>query len=189
MLPAADFPRGFTKSGSISTGNRLETGPSKVNLSTMSCKTFLISFPERGFGESAAASDLMANSDLSKGFEQVVFQFPSTSRAVSFYRGMNALYAKCRSFRVTAGGATFTLTTQLLTRTRIGGHQTFLVNDTIKITGAGKNLDGTTFNHGLFTLAGTDVYSVDAFGFPAPPASPSRTTTLLRLIARVQAAR
>ena len=188
LLPAADFPRGFTKSNAFSTGSRLEKPQTKVNLATVSCRTFLVNLPERGYGETAVAGDVIGNS-RSQGFDQIVFQFPSTSKAASFYRGISALYARCRSVRVASGGAAFSLTTQSLTQTRVGGHETLLVNDTIKISGPDKILDGTTINHGLFTLAGPDVYSVDVFGTPVLPASPSRTTTVLRLIARVQAAR
>jgi hypothetical protein len=194
LLPPSYFPRGYKllKSSVISSGSRLVVSPAKYNLATMSCRTFLVNFPNHGLGATATAGDVIANRGVTQAYTQVVYQFASTGRAAAFYRAMYALYARCRSVRVTVSGSTFALTTQSLTRTRVGGHQTFYVDDTIRVSGPNKNLNGTTVNHGVFTFAGTDLFSVDALGAgppTPPPTSPSRTAAVLRLIARVQAAR
>lgn len=188
LLPPGYFPHGYTKNNAFSSGKRLENPSTRHNLATMSCRTFLVNFPNDGFGETAIAGDVFANRGVTQAFSQVVYQFPNAGKATAFYHALNGLYARCRTIRVAVGGNTYQLTTQSLTGTRLGGHQAFNANDTIRVSGPDKNLDGTTINSGVFVLAGTDVFSVDALGTTVPP-RPSRTAAVLRLIARVQAAR
>jgi hypothetical protein len=74
-----------------------------------------------------------------------------------------------------------TLTTQLLKKTHVGRHPAFRAVQKATLTGLPATLNDTRV-----TLAGTDVYAIDALGSTVP-AKPTVPAALLRLIVRVQA--
>ena len=183
LLPVSYFPSGYAvgKNNDYNSGNRLENSPAKYNLATMSCKTFVVDSPEHGFGESAAAGNIIYRKNQAYG--QNVFQFASSAKASAFYNGMYALNNRCRSTRTTSGNAVVKLTTRYLIKTHEGGHQAFRALQTLYLTGS-----SPTINDNLFILDGTDVFAVDAAG-QTEPTKPALPTATLHLITRVRAVR
>jgi hypothetical protein len=185
LLPASSFPSGYkiVKSGTYSSGRGLEHAPAKYHLATLSCKKYIVSgLPRTGFGETATAGSTVNNQRLG-AYQQTVFQFASSGQAGSFYRQLYAFTVRCRSVTATFAGGTVKLTTQSLNKTHLGRGPAFLARQTLTATGF-----PATINDTMFTVAGTDVYVIDAAG-QKPPSKPAVPAALLHLIARVQAAR
>jgi hypothetical protein len=184
LLPASYFPAGYkvVKSTVYNSGPGLEHGPAKYHLATFSCRNYLVNgLPDTGFGESSSAGDAVNKG--SQAYQQGVWQFASASQAASFYRQFYAFTWRCRSITATVGQDKATLTTQSLMKTQVGRHAAFRAVQTATLTGL-----PATMNNTIVTLAGTDVYAIDALGSKSP-ATPAVPAALLRLIARVQAAR
>jgi hypothetical protein len=184
LLPASYFWSGYKveKSSAYSSGSRLEHSAARYNLAAFSCATYLLhGLPDTGFGETAAAGDALG--DRVTSYQQAVYQFSSSGRAAWFYQRLYAFTSRCRSVTATAGKATASLTTQSLRKTRADRYPAFRAVQTVYLTGL-----PATGNDTLVTLAGTDVFLMDAAG-QAPAAKSALTTALLRLIARVQAFR
>jgi hypothetical protein len=185
LLPASSFPSGYklVKAGTYNTGRRLEHGPAKVHLAAFSCKKYITAgLPRTGFGETAIAVSIVDNQRLG-AYQQAVFQFASSGQASSFYRQLSAFVVRCRSVTTTFAGLTVKLTTQSLKKTHLGRHPAFHAVQTLTVTGFPGAVNDTTI-----TVAGTDVYFIDAAGRKAP-SKPAVPTALLHLIARVQALR
>ena len=184
LLPASYFPSGYKveKFGHFNSGRRLEHGPAKYHLATFGCKKFLLNgLPQTGFGETADAGNVMNN--RGRAYQQVVWQFASSGQAASFYRQLDAFTWRCRSVTATLGQDTAKLTTQSLKQTHLGRHPAFRAAQTETLTGFPATINDTTV-----TVAGTDVYFIDAAG-QKPPSKPAVPAALLHLIARVQALR
>jgi hypothetical protein len=183
LLPASYFPPGYKveKVENYNSGPRLEHGPARYRLATFSCQRYLISnLPETGFGETATAADII--NAKPGAFAQTVYQFATPARAATFYQQLYALTWRCRSITASYHGAV-RLTTQFIRRTHIGRYSAFRALQTETAPGFQATINDTTT-----TLAGTDVYVLDALGQKVP-ATPTVPTALLALIARVQAAR
>jgi hypothetical protein len=183
LLPASYFPPGYKveKNENYSSGPRLEHAPAKYHLATFSCQRYLISnLPETGFGETATASDIIAGKP--GAFAQTVYQFATPAQAATFYQQMYAFTWRCRSITASYHG-TVRATTQFIRRTHVGRYPAFRARQTETATGFPATINDTTT-----TLAGTDVYVLDAAGQKVP-ATPAVPTALLALITRVQAAR
>jgi hypothetical protein len=183
LLPTSYFPSGYKveKFGDYNSGRRLEHSPAKYHLATFSCQKYILNgFPETGFGETATAQDVITNSRLG-AYQQTVWQFATSSQAATFYQQMYAFTFRCRTVTVTAPTYTARLTTQSLKKTRLGGRQAFQAVQTETATGF-----AATINDTLVTVAGTDVFLLDALGHKVP-AKPAATTALLHLVTRVQA--
>lgn len=182
LLPASYFPAGYkiVKSTEFNSGRHLEHGPARLHLGTFSCKKYLIDgLPVTGFGETATAGYAVNRHE--QAFAQVVWQFATARQAASFYRQFYAFTGRCRSVTATIGHDKATLTTQLLKKTHVGRHPAFRAVQKATLTGLPATLNDTRV-----TLAGTDVYAIDALGSTVP-AKPTVPAALLRLIARVQA--
>lgn len=185
LLPASSFPSGYkiVKSGTYNSGRRLEHAPAKYHLATFSCKQYIVnSLPRTGFGETATAGSIV-NKPRTGAYQQTVFQFASSGQAASFYRQMYAFTVRCRSVTTTFAGDTVKLTTQSLKKTHVGRLPAFRAVQTLFVTGF-----PATVNDNWVTVAGTDVYFLDAAG-RKPPSNPAAPAVLLHLIARVQAVR
>jgi len=184
LLPTSYFPSGYTieKRTAYSSGRRLEHSAAKYNLATFSCKKYLLDgLPLTGLGETATAGNFI--NDRGRGYQQTVWQFSSPSQAASFYQRMYAFYGRCRTVTATIGHSIGGLTTQSLKKTRVGPYPAFKADQTATLTGF-----PATMNDSLVTVAGTDVFVIDAVGHPAP-VKPALTTAILHLITRVQALR
>jgi hypothetical protein len=185
LLPASSFPAGYkiVKSGTYNSGRGLEHAAAKYHLATFSCQKYIVNgLPRTGFGETATAGSIVNNQRLG-GYQQTVFQFASSGQAASFYRQFYAFTVRCRSVTATFAGGTAKLTTQSLKKTLIGRHPAFRAVQTLTATGLPATINDTTV-----TVAGTDVYVIDAAG-KRPPSTPAVPAALLHLIARVQAVR
>jgi hypothetical protein len=187
LLPASDFPPGYKldKSGISDSGSRLLTAPAKDNLATMSCSSFYKNFGNRGFGETAFASDDFINGTSTRIFGQTVFQFKISGVATAFFTGLRAIFHRCPQFAFgQAPGSGVKVATKVFNVPAAGGHRTFEVTET-------GTVDKFTFGFGLvFTVAGQDVFLTGNIGITAAPAtSPSPRLTMLRLINRVRAVR
>lgn len=185
LLPPSSFPSGYkiVKSGTYNSGRRLEHAPAKFHLATFSCKKYIVNgLPRAGFGETATAGSIVDNPRLG-AYQQTVFQFASSGQAASFYRQLYAFTVRCRSVTAAFGGGTVKLTTQSLRKTHLGRLPAFRAVQTLTATGLPATVNDTTA-----TVAGTDVYVIDAAGRKAP-SKPAVATALLHLIARVRAVR
>ena len=185
LLPASYFPSGYqaVQYWDYNSGRRLEHGQARYHLATFSCQTYLLdALPHAGFGETATA-DIVINSKRRGAYQQTVWQFASSSQAATFYQQMYAFTVRCRTIRVKTPTDTAGLTTQSLNKTRIGGRQAFQAVQTATGTGM-----PATINETLVTVAGADVFLIDAIG-QKPPTRPAPAIVLLDLVTRVQAFR
>jgi hypothetical protein len=185
LLPASYFPPGYKvqKNGNYTSGSRLEHAPARYHLAAFSCQHYLIySLPNTGFGETAAAGDIIAVKTAA--FSQSVYQFATPAQAATFYQQFYAFTGRCRSITASYQGTAVRLTTQSISRTHMGRYPAFRAQQTESATGLGATINDTTT-----TLAGTDVYVLDAFGHNKAPTTPTGPAALLALIARVHAAR
>ena len=107
-MPGSAFPRGYRydSSTSFNSGNRLETGPVKYRLASVSCAVFSNDFGRSGFGETAVAGNsygtLVDNYTARSGgaYDQTVYQFISMTAARSFWRGLRSLLVRCPGFGI-----------------------------------------------------------------------------------------
>ena len=183
LVPRSDFPPGFKipKDGVFDSGGRLENSPARFHLSTMSCKSFANNFGDTGFGETATAAEILANSKSTQAFGQQVYQFKTSSAATAIFKGIRAISRRCLAFLLSGVSG---LSVHAFDAPRILGHPTFEVNESGTTLGV-RIAVGT-----VFTVAGTDLYFTIKIGITvAPPGSPSGRTTMTRLIKRVQAFR
>jgi hypothetical protein len=103
LVPGSAFPRGYRydNSNSFNSGNRLETGPVKYPLASVSCSDFSNNFGQPGFGETA-----MAGNDYStfvyvkipksdNEYAQATYQFTSTSAARTWWRALHSALVRC----------------------------------------------------------------------------------------------
>jgi hypothetical protein len=180
LLPPSSFPSGYkiVKSGTYNSGRRLEQGPAKHHLATFSCKTYIVKgLPRTGFGETATAASVVANS--AQAYQQVVFQFASTKQATAFYRQLYAFTVRCRTVTASFHG-TVRLTTQSLKKTHLGKLPAFLAKQTLSATGFG----APTINDTLATVSGRDVLFIDAAGHKVP-SKPALRTAVQNLVTRI----
>lgn len=194
LLPAGNFPPGFRYDKSISyqSGPRLETGPAKYHLATISCKTLFTRYEFAGFGETAIAtnsySTLVGNQIATSEaiFGQTVYQFASASAARSFWLGSRSVAARCPGWGTAAVVSGGHVTEQIVTAS-IPGTQAFQADfsDSTEF-GTGSLKYATDRIQSLVVLRGQDFVQIDVIAQDrAVPASPSLRTLMTRLLARV----
>ena len=164
--------------GHLQLGPPPRARPGKHHLATFSCKTYIVKgLPRTGFGETATAASVVANS--AQAYQQVVFQFASTKQATAFYRQLYAFTVRCRTVTASFHG-TVRLTTQSLKKTHLGKLPAFLAKQTLSATGFG----APTINDTLATVSGRDVLFIDAAGHKVP-SKPALRTAVQNLVTRI----
>lgn len=183
LLPASDFPARFAVSeqGSADSGASLEKGSASYNPATMSCTEWDNYFTSSGFGETAYTAESVANSAADQAYGQVVYQFPSSGAASTFFSGVQSLSARCHSFTASGGGSDH-VSMQLTSAASVAGHQTFWLDQSTAVAGATSKINT------LFAVAGTDVFAISASAVGStPPSDPAPASLLQRLISSVVA--
>ena len=188
LVPASYFPSGYEKIPGQNSGSRLEHGPARYNLNTMSCKKLVINPPLTGYGETAAAVGYVADSvpattgiTVLPTYVQVVYQFASPAAAAAYFQADSASsYLRCRSGSATVSHITITWSTQSVTKGHFDGHRAFYAHVTTTFS-------DHSVSHGYvqIVLVGTDVFTVIAAG-PKVPDRPAPAAVLAALIARVR---
>jgi hypothetical protein len=180
LLPASDFPAGFTASstGPITSGGSLTTGPATYNLATISCATFIQHLGTVGFGETAMVAGGVGASG--QAYDQLIYQFGTASAASAFVSGVQALAGRCGSFTATANGSTGTFSLQATAGTPVGGHSTVELLQTGTLGGSKQVVDT------LFCASGVDVFAASGVGVggAAAPALPTKETIAYNLMKR-----
>ena len=180
LLPASDFPAGFTASstGPITSGGSLTTAPATYNLATISCATFIQHLGTVGFGETAMVSGSVAASG--QAYDQLVYQFGTPSAASAFVAGVRSLAGRCGSFTATANGSTGAFSLQSAAGTPVGGHSTLELLQTGTLGKSKLVLDT------LFCASGVDVFAASGVGVggAAPPVLPAKDTIVYNQMKR-----
>ena len=98
LLPASDFPSGYTasSSGATTSGGSLTTGAAQYPLATTSCSDFVQHLGSTGFGETGMASDSIVGSN--QAYDQAIYQFSTAAEASAFVAGISPLAVRCPSF-------------------------------------------------------------------------------------------
>jgi hypothetical protein len=189
LLPAADFPAGYTGSRT-SSGTRLETSRAKHHLATMSCGSFGSTFSFQGFGQSAWAvgvdSHLVADDIANRSYLETVYQFGSPAAAASFFHGLRAAFIRCPEFIYQAGGPEL----HVSTTAPVDGHPAFqAIESPPRITGIPVGPIALASVDILSSVAGTDVFTVLSISDVSSLTGPAPRSLLTKLIPRVLALR
>ncbi|HXL94666.1 MAG TPA: hypothetical protein VN969_37540 [Streptosporangiaceae bacterium] len=197
LLPPSDFGSHFQASEESDTGGSLEPTAIAQNIPGMSCVNFWGTLGGPFFGETANAFDHVANtqailngaSGTILSYQQIIYQFPDSRTAASFYGQTYAKYRSCHSFTDSAEGSANALhmTTKSVSKTHTGRYDAYQVAQSFTTSGlSGPPLHQFT----LFTVDGADVFVfILTSSSASPPARPSLATLALRLIGRVAALR
>jgi len=183
LLPQSYFPAGFTLSteSAVTSGGSLLSSPAAYQLATISCATFINHLGSTGFGETAMASNSFVGQ--AQAFDQVVYQFGSSSEATAFVAGVRALAARCGSFTATANGASGTFSLKASPGALVGGHPSLELSQTGTLKGSSVALDT------LLTASGVDVFAGAAVGVgTTAPISMAKETIVYNLMKRQAAA-
>ena len=183
LLPQSYFPAGFTLSpeSAVTSGGSLLSSPAAYQLATISCATFINHLGSTGFGETAMASNSFVGQ--AQAFDQVVYQFGSSSEATAFVAGVRALAARCGSFTATANGANGTFSLKASPGAPVGGHPSLELSQTGTLKGSSVALDT------LLTASGVDVFAGAAVGVgTTAPISMAKETIVYNLMKRQAAA-
>ena len=184
LLPASDFPTGYTasSSGATTSGGSLTSGAAQYPLATVSCSDFVQHLGSTGFGETGMASDSIVGSE--QAYDQAIYQFSTAAEASAFVAGISPLAARCPSF--TAPITTSTSTTMRMKAApgdSVAGRPTVGLLQTATANGSALTLET------LFTASGVDVFVVSGVGFgKGAPAVPSKQTIIYNLMKRQAAA-
>ena len=184
LLPASDFPSGYTasSSGATTSGGSLTSGAAQYPLATVSCSDFVQHLGSTGFGETGMASDSIVGSN--QAYDQAIYQFSTAAEASAFVAGISPLAARCPSF--TAPITTSTSTTMRMKAApgdSVAGRPTVALLQTATANGSALTLET------LFTASGVDVFVVSGVGFgKGAPAVPSKQTIIYNLMKRQAAA-
>jgi hypothetical protein len=184
LLPQSSFPAGFTLSPSsaVSSGDSLTSGPAAYDMSTISCATFVDHLGNTGFGETAMASG-SAVGGQDQSYDQVVYQFGSTSSASGFVAGIKALAGRCHSFTASDNGESGTFSLTASSAPAVGGHPSLELVQSGTLGSSSLVLDT------VFTVSGVDVFAGAAVGLGmAEPVSMAKETIVYNLMKRQQAA-
>jgi hypothetical protein len=183
LLPAADFPAGFTltQSSAVSSGGALSSGPAQFDLATVSCADFVSHLGNTGFGETAMAAD--SYTAQAQAFDQVVYQFPSAAAATAFVDGIATVAGRCHSFTATDNGATGTFSLTATPAAAVAGHPSLELVQSGTIGGSELTLDT------LLSASGVDVFAGSAVGLgTSAPAGLAKQTIVYSLMKRQAAA-
>ena len=184
LLPASDFPAGYTasSSGATTSGGSLTTGAAQYPLATISCSDFVQHLGSTGFGETGMASDSIVGSN--QAYDQAIYQFSTAAEASAFVAGISPLAVRCPSF--TAPITSSTNTTMRMKAAQgdsVAGRPAVELLQTATANGSALTLDT------LFTASGVDVFVVSGVGFgKAAPAVPAKETVIYNLMKRQAAA-
>ena len=156
LLTGSDLP-GFapTTGGALNSGADLTTGAAKYPLASLSCNSLANDFDDTGFGESAMATDMLANSTNGDIFDEAVYQFATPAAASAFYTRLKTVWLSCGRFTANDGSGNTGILTATATSAPSGlGRQDF-----------GFTLKGTTMGAAFaegntIVLDGVDVYAL-----------------------------
>jgi hypothetical protein len=184
LLPASDFPTGYTasSSGATTSGGSLTTGAAQYPLATISCSDFVQHLGSTGFGETGMASDSIVGSN--QAYDQAIYQFSTAAEASAFVAGVSPLAVRCPSFTapITSGTST-TMRMKAAPGDSVAGRPTVELLQTATANGSALTLDT------LFSASGVDVFVVSGVGFgKAAPADPAKETIIYNLMKRQAAA-
>jgi hypothetical protein len=183
LLPAADFPSGFTasSSGPVSSGGTLTSTAAQYPLATVSCSNFVQHLGSTGFGETAMAADSIVGT--SQAYDQVIYQFPSASSASAFVSGIQPLAGRCRSFTAPVSSGTATFSLKAAPGASVAGNPTVELVQTGTVSGSALTLDT------LLCASGVDVFAASGVGLGVgAPAVPAKETIIYNLMKRQAAA-
>ncbi len=183
LLPASDFPAGFTEdsSGPITSGGSLSTSAASYKLATVSCTDFTQNFGNTGFGETAMASDNIVGDE--QAYDQIVYQFATAAEASAFVTGIAPIAARCGSFTASDDGSSGTFSLKAADGIEVGGHPTVELEQAGSLGGTPLVIDT------LLSASGVDVFAASAVGAGAgAPAVPARETIVYDLMKRQAAA-
>jgi PknH-like extracellular domain len=187
LLPASDFLAGYTVGDENDSGRQLEHR-TVFKIGSLNCRNFwLLIGTVGGFGESAYAGDLIDTKSTSvtvfETFNQAVYQFASTHAAASFYRQLNAKYRSCRTVTSSDGnGGSIRRTVRSQSKQRVGGHQAVRLVESVSFS---KVPGPPLVIYVLWTIDGTDVYTISTTPLSIPSPKPAQASLTLKLIARV----
>jgi hypothetical protein len=184
LLPASDFPSGYTasSSGATTSGGSLTSGAAQYPLATISCSNFVQHLGSTGFGETGMASDSIAGSN--QAYDQAIYQFSTPAEASAFVAGISPLAVRCPSFTAPITSSTSTtMRMKAAPGDSVAGRPTVELRQTATANGSALTLDT------LFTASGVDVFVVSGVGFgAAAPADPAKETIIYSLMKRQAAA-
>jgi hypothetical protein len=184
LLPASDFPAGFSasSSGPVSSGGTLTPAAARYPLATVSCSDFVQHLGSTGFGETGMAADSIVGRD--QAYDQVIYQFASASSATAFVSGIQSLAGRCTSFTAPAGtGTTATFSLKAAPGASVAGRPTVELVQTGTVSGSAVTLDT------LFSASGVDVFAASGVGLGVgAPAVPAKQTIIYNLMKRQAAA-
>ena len=185
LLPASYFPAGYKveRSDTYNSGGRLEQGPARYNIATMSCKAFNNAFGKKGFGESAIATNFLSDTQGNNSgslrlaaFGQLVYQFRTPGLATGFFRALPGAFVRCQPI--------VGLGLRILRAAPVDGHPAFQINATTSSVPV-KNSEIL-----LVSAAGPDLFITAQISLnESPPSSPTARTVLAKLIPHVLAFR
>jgi hypothetical protein len=184
LLPASDFPTGYTasSSGATTSGGSLTSGAAQYPLATVSCSDFVQHLGSTGFGETGMASDSIVGSN--QAYDQAIYQFSTAAEASAFVAGISPLAVRCPSFTapITSSNST-TMRMKTAPGGSVAGRPTVELLQTATANGSALTLDT------LFTASGVDVFVVSGVGFgKAAPVDPAKETVIYNLMKRQAAA-
>jgi hypothetical protein len=184
LLPASDFPTGYTasSSGATTSGGSLTSGAAQYPLATISCSDFVQHLGSTGFGETGMASDSIVGSN--QAYDQAIYQFSTAAEASAFVAGISPLAVRCPSFTAPITSSTSsTMRMKAAPGDSVAGQPTVELLQTATANGSALTLDT------LFTASGVDVFVVSGVGFgKAAPADPAKETIIYSLMKRQAAA-
>jgi hypothetical protein len=184
LLPASDFPSGYTasSSGATTSGGSLTSGAAQYPLATISCSNFVQHLGSTGFGETGMASDSIVGSN--QAYDQAIYQFSTSAEASAFVAGISPLAARCPSFTAPiTSSTTTTMRMKAAPGDSVAGRPTVELRQTATANGSALTLDT------LFTASGVDVFVVSGVGFgKAAPVDPAKETIIYNLMKRQAAA-
>jgi hypothetical protein len=118
-----------------------------------------------------------------KNFSQTIYQFASTHAAASFYGQLNAKYRSCRTVTSSDGnGGSIRRTVRSQSKQRVGGHQAVRIVESVSFS---KIPGPPLVIYVLWTIDGTDVYTISTTPLSIPLPKPAQASLTLKLIARV----
>jgi hypothetical protein len=183
LLPASDFPAGYTTSASdaVNSGGSLTTGPAHYPLATVSCTNFVQHLGAAGFGETAMAANSVVGND--QAYDQAVYQFSTAAEASAFVAGISPLAGRCTSFTEPVNGSNTTMRMTASAGDSVAGRPTVVLEQTATLSGTALNLDSQ------FLASGVDVFAVSAVGFgQGSPTNPAKSAIIYNLMKRQAAA-
>lgn len=184
LLPASDFPAGFSasSSGPVSSGGTLTSAAAQYPLATVSCSDFVQHLGSTGFGETAMAADSIVGTD--QAYDQVIYQFGAASSASAFVAGIQSLAGRCASFTAPAGtGTTGTFSLKATPGPSVAGLSSVELVQSGKVSGSAVTLDT------LLVASGVDVFAAAGVGLgTGAPAVPAKETIIYNLMKRQAAA-